>query len=67
MTMGFRNRSRPSRATYDGSPTSGRIVVGTVCVVALALGLTIIWPLLWLAPLALCGLYAAAFKPEVFE
>ena len=67
MTMGFRNRPQPSRATYDGSPTTGRIVVGAVCAGTIALGLKIIPPLLWLTPLALAGMYAAAFKPDLFD
>lgn len=67
MTMGFRNRPQPSRARYDASPTTGRVVVGLVCGLTIGLGALAFTPLTLCAPLAVAGLYGAAFKPELFE
>lgn len=67
MTMGFRNRRRPTNARAgECSPTTGRIVVSAVCSIVLV-GSYWLAPFLWMSPLAIAGLYAVIFKPELFE
>lgn len=76
MTMGFRNRRTPSNPRAgEFSPTTGRIVVGLASIVAIGLSVMMILSstggafalALPLGGLSLFGLFAAVFRPELFE
>jgi len=67
MTMGFRNRPRPSTRTYDGSPTAGRVIVATICLATIISGVAAFSPHTLLIPFAVCGIFVAVFKPDAFE
>lgn len=67
MTMGFRNRRSPRNPRGDMSPTTGRFIVGGVCLFVMSWPFFGPWWTVCLAVPACIGFYQAIRKPEMFE